>query len=209
VVETVQGRLGDRMAVQLTTEAVGRYTPQEQMALVRALRPPSVSLAVREILPIPAGETEAAGFLAELVHLGISPQYILYSPADVRSFQGLRQRGIIPQRAPFVLFVLGRYLGPGEVTRPADLLEFLVDHDPLCPWAACAFGPTETAALVLAATLGGHVRVGFENNLHQPDGTLAADNAERVAAVAAAIRATGRKIASVEDTSALLADAAA
>jgi len=35
--------------VQITTESEGKYTPQAQRDLVTALRPPAVSIAIREI----------------------------------------------------------------------------------------------------------------------------------------------------------------
>ncbi|MEF9602808.1 3-keto-5-aminohexanoate cleavage protein, partial [Paracoccus sp. PXZ] len=41
------------MAVQITTEAVGRYSPAEQRALVARLRPAAVSVALREITAEP------------------------------------------------------------------------------------------------------------------------------------------------------------
>jgi 3-keto-5-aminohexanoate cleavage enzyme len=50
--------------IQVTTEAVGRYTPAEQMATVRALRPEAVSLALRELIPDAAAEAPARDFLA-------------------------------------------------------------------------------------------------------------------------------------------------
>jgi hypothetical protein len=40
----------------------------------------------------------------------------------------------------------------------------------------CSFGPREAACGIGAALLGGDVRVGFENNLALPDGSLAPDN---------------------------------
>jgi len=53
------------------------------------------------------------------------------------------------------------------------------------------------AAARTAASLGGHVRVGFENNLNLPDGSMANDNAALVAIAAA--EAGGRTIASAAD----------
>ncbi|MDX6750032.1 3-keto-5-aminohexanoate cleavage protein [Geminicoccaceae bacterium 1502E] len=205
----LEERLGQDMAVQVTTEAVGRYTAAEQMALVRELRPGAVSLALRELLPEDASVTRFTGFLGWLRANAISPQFILYTPEDVARFHELRRRGAIPQERPFLLFVLGRYVAEGHVTSPADLLAFLREHDMECPWAVCAFGRTETAALGLAAALGGHLRVGFENNLEHADGTVAGSNAERVAAVAALVRGIGRPVATVEQTRELLAAAAA
>jgi uncharacterized protein (DUF849 family) len=56
----------------------------------------------------------------------------------------------------------------------------------------CAFGREETACLLVAAALGGDIRVGFENSLWHADGRLASDNAERVAEIVALIDRLGR-----------------
>jgi 3-keto-5-aminohexanoate cleavage enzyme len=55
----------------------------------------------------------------------------------------------------------------------------------------CAFGRRETACVTAAAALGGHARVGFENNLSLPAGARAASNAELVGAAARALEAVG------------------
>ncbi len=47
----IRERVGDELILQVTTEAVGAYGRQQQMALVRELRPEAVSLALRELCP--------------------------------------------------------------------------------------------------------------------------------------------------------------
>jgi uncharacterized protein (DUF849 family) len=47
-------------------------------------------------------------------------------------------------------------------------------------WSMCAFGPLEGACALNVATLGGHVRVGFENNMYLSDGSQAAGNVDLV-----------------------------
>ncbi len=203
--ERLKERLGDRLVIQLTTEAAGRFGPEEQAAMVRAVRPEAISLAPREWTPALV-EPDAAlrAFLDWLAEADISTQYILYSPDEVRRFHAWRRQGWIPQPRPMVLFVLGRYGEPSAAADPGSLCAFLADHDPLCPWMACAFGRPESAALLAAAALGGHLRVGFENNLEHGDGTPAADNADRVAAVAEGLRLIGRLRASLAQARAIL-----
>ncbi len=201
--------IGDGMAFQITTEAVGRYGPVAQMALVRELRPEAVSIAPRELFgPDLEPSEEARAFLRWLVEAGVSPQYILYTPEEVSRFHALRARGIVPQQRPFVLFVLGRYLGAGERVSPRALCDYLAAHDPACPWMVCAFGREETACLLTAAAMGGHVRVGFENSLRHGDGALARTNAERVEAVIEGLRLLGRRPATLAETRTLFAAAA-
>ena len=185
----------------------GRYGPAEQMAMVRELHPEAVSLALAELIPDEGATDDATAFLAWLKRERIAPQYILYAPDEVVRFHDLRARGVIPQRRPFALFVLGRYGGTSQA-QPRDLLPFLAVHDAACPWSACAFGRREAACVLAAAGLGGHARVGFENNLWRADGSLAASNADLVEQVAAGARLLGRAIADVATTRAFLAETA-
>lgn len=194
----VRAAVGDRMILQITTEAVGRYRPEEQMACVRAVRPEAVSLALRELVPDAAHEPAAARFFAWLRAEAIWPQFILYDAEDVRHFKALRRRGVIPDGPAFLLFVLGRYL-TDRLSRPADLLAFLQAADPHDIWAVCAFGAHEGACALTAAALGGHSRIGFENNLFLRGGSLAADNAALVAQAASGVSLVGRALATADD----------
>jgi uncharacterized protein (DUF849 family) len=193
-ITAIRDRVGERMIIQVTTEAVGIYSPEQQMATVRELKPEAVSLALRELIPDAAAERAAATFLAWLLRERIWPQYILYSVEDVARFHDLRAREVIPGDAPSVLFVLGRYTA-GQQSVPADLLPFLSSWNQLqASWSICAFGAREAACALSAATLGGHIRVGFENNTLRADGTPARDNAELVAMIAAAAPLAGRAL---------------
>ena len=187
----IRDRVGDRLVVQVTTEAVGRYERGEQMALVRELRPEAVSLALRELCPDRGAEVEAGAFFRELAERNTWPQYILYSAEETARFEQLRQEGLFGVEHPFALFVLGRYSEALEGD-PAELDAFLRAFEPgAFPWAVCCFGPAEAEAVRRAASLGGHVRIGFENNRLLPDGTVARNNAHLIASELALMRKTG------------------
>ncbi|MGJ8571957.1 MAG: 3-keto-5-aminohexanoate cleavage protein [Hoeflea sp.] len=169
------------MVVQITTEAVGRYTPSEQRALVRELRPVHVSIAMREIT---AGEDEATS--REFYHwahdAGINVQHILYTPEEVRRLRELVARNVVPVDDLEVIFVLGKYSGARD-SMPEDLAAYLAERTGALGQAGftvCAFGQQETACLVEAVRAGGNARIGFENNLFNEDGKPAATNAARV-----------------------------
>ena len=180
------------LAVQITTEAAGRYAPAQQRALVRDVlamgRPPAVSIALREILA-DGEEAEAARLFADCDAAGMAVQHILFAADEVDRLAALVAAGTIPARGLQVLHVLGRY-SAGQRSSPADLDAPLARQAAAglaADWAVCAFGPAETACLAEAARRGGKVRVGFENSLHMADGSLARDNAARVAEVVAAL----------------------
>ncbi len=193
----VGGAVGDRMICQVTTESVGLYGAAQQMDMVRELRPEAVSLAVRELVPDSGHEAGAAAFFHWMVAEHVRPQFILYDSADVKRFNELRRREVIPGCPSHLLFVLGRYT-PGQQSQPRDLLPFLREYEPRDRWSMCAFGRREAVCALTAAALGGHSRVGFENNLTLSTGKTAPDNAALVAEAVAAARQVGRTIADAD-----------
>lgn len=176
------------MAIQITTEAAGRYDVAAQLACLSALRPAAASISVREM----ARDADLAARAYALAHeAGTLVQHILYAPDCIDQFTDWCARRIIRDTWPSVILVLGRYV-PALAARPADLAPLLARLRQPVTWAACAFGRDERACLLAALRCGGDVRVGFENNLQSPDGQPLADNAATVRALVAAAAAEGR-----------------
>ena len=193
-IQAIRSRVGDELVIQVTTESCGLYGPEEQMRLVRELKPEAVSLSIREILPDPTFETQAAEFLDWLRAEGIFGQFILFNADQVRFLTGLIHRGIVPHSDPCVLFVLGRHT-PGQQSAPSDL-DPLLEASPFREaWFLCAFGKHELACVDRALARGGHARIGFENNFYRPDGARAAGNAELVELAASRSLQQGRPAA--------------
>lgn len=196
LIEAVSEACGD-MLVQITSEAVGRYSPAEQAAAVFASRPEAASVALREMWPGKDRDEErqARDFYSRAQAEGIHIQHILYDPPDLARFGEACAAEIIPGGRGDVLFVLGRYAASGQAA-PEDLDGFVgADMSAVSNWTMCAFGRRAYDCLVRAIPLGGHIRVGFENNLHLRDGTLAPDSAALVREIAAAAPAAGRSLA--------------
>lgn len=198
-IAAIRGAVGDRLVIQITSEALGRYTPAEQRAVVRAVRPEAASLALRELVPDVAEEAAFAELLGWMRRESVTPQIILYDAPDAARLADLGARGLVPFAHLPVLFVLGRYTA-GQTSHPRDLLPFIAPDAPsFGHWSVCAFGARETACVTAAALLGGHVRVGFENNETLPDGSRAAGNEDLVAAARRAIESVGLKAATADD----------
>jgi 3-keto-5-aminohexanoate cleavage enzyme len=182
--EAIRGAVGERLIIQITTEAVGRYQPEAQMAVVRDVRPEAASLAVRELCAHADQEPEFASFLRFLRRERIAGQYIVYDVDDVLRLVDLVKRGVVPEARPEVLYVLGRY-AVGQKSRPEELLPLLAAAGDYFPdFMVCAFGQSEAACGAAAVLLGGGARLGFENNLALPGGGIAGDNAELITAMA-------------------------
>jgi len=198
-IDEIHNRVGDALILQITTEAVGIYKRDHQMALVRSLRPEAVSLGLRELCPDERSERDAANFFAWLRKENIWPQYILYSPEDVERFDAMRRRGMFEDDNPFCLMVMGRYSDELEGSL-SELGAMLAATD--CsnfPWAACCFGKQEHEAMLMATSVGGHVRIGFENNLCLPDGSKARDNADLIHAYCWSIASQTRRPATANE----------
>lgn len=195
----VRERVGDELVIQVTTEAVGRYLREEQMAVVRALRPEAVSLALRELCPDDATEPAAAAFFAWLAAERIWPQFILHSIDDARRFEAMRRRGVFADDGPSCLLVLGRY-GDATAGLPADLEPLLGVVEPGgSSWTVCCFGGREQEAAEAALGKGGHVRIGFENNLALADGRIARDNAQLIAQFTSTLARSQRRPATADE----------
>ncbi len=182
--KSIRARVGERMLLQITTEAGGAYDWRAQMAVARALKPRGVSVALREFLPEGANEErerEVAAFFRWLARERLAPQLILHAPAEVARLAELRARGIVPWRNPLLLFVVGRRVGAEATETMLEEYLLAAREVPDAVWMACAFGAAQLEVLTVAATRGGHVRVGFENGDLLPGGARASSNAEMVA----------------------------
>ena len=180
------------MPVQITTEAVGRYSPQQQRRLVREVMPEAVSVSLREMLPDEGEKPAAREFYHWADEAGIAVQHILYEAAEVSALFGRLREGVFPARKLQLLFVLGRYDSDQEsdVSDMDPILAAMAGQDNVpddLQWGLCAFGHRETDCLAEAVRRGGHARIGFENSLWNRDGTVATDNAARVRELKAAI----------------------
>lgn len=167
--------------VQITTEAVGRYSPEQQRQVVRKLEPKAVSVSIAEMLS--EGETAQTVEFYQWAHnTKIALQHILYSLEDLNRLTGLVQREKIPDADLQCLFVLGRY-AVNQQSEPKDVAELMAalgatELDVDC--AFCAFGQAETDCLVAAKLAGAKARIGFENSIWHRDGSIALDNADRI-----------------------------
>jgi len=197
-IASIREAVGDELVIQATSESVGIYRREEQMEMVKSLRPEAVSLALRELCPEDASELEAGRFYEFLQKENIWPQHILYTAEEVARFERLRRRGVLAQEHPCCLLVLGNYVGeqPGTVEElaqmrsEADFSEF--------PWGACCFGPNEHQTMLETTAMGGHVRLGFENNLQQSDGSKARNNAQLISQYRESLPPGGRIPATAE-----------
>ena len=174
-----------KLPVQITTEAVGKYSPDEQFEVIKKVLPESASVAFVEMVPDIKDTKLAKKFYKFSIENNIQIQHILYSIEDLKAFIHAIKSKIIPDVNLQVLYVLGRY-SKNFQSNKEDLDAFLNEHKRVISdfeWGICAFGRAETECLIKAYSLGGKARVGFENNFHNKDGAIANSNADRVSEI--------------------------
>lgn len=199
VVNAVNEAVGSSLIVQVTTEAIGIYTPDQQMAMVRAVKPEAVSLALRELCPNEASVPAFVDFCAWLEAEQIFPQIILYDDEDVQRFEKLLTMETFCNQVPFALLVLQDNSASRRVGGDSFGCLTSSSTPTKTSWAICGFGVREHEAVDFAIRRGGHVRVGFENNLRLRSGETAASNADLVREVRDRVLNAGGTPASADE----------
>ena len=126
---------------------------------------------------------------------GIVPELELYELGHLDNARLLAREGLLtpPHWMQFVLGV------PGAVGARESVLRFFVSElDAGCHWGVAAVGRQQFPMAELAIALGGHVRVGLEDNLYLERGVLAAGSAPLVERVVSLAKAHGREPLSAE-----------
>lgn len=188
--------VGDRLLLQVTSEAAGIYSQPEQIELMQRLAPHCLSCGLGEFIRAEKDVDSASAFFFELYKAGTLIQYILYSPAEVAWFVSLIRKGVLPGSKHFLLFVFGSYhdRNDSEIESLEEYLLPLKVHPIPYSWMVCGFDRLEFEVAEAAAALGGHIRVGFENNCYRPDESLAGDNSEQVSSMRRLAVKYGRRL---------------
>jgi 3-oxoadipate:acetyl-CoA acetyltransferase len=148
-------------------------------------------------------------------------QASLNAPKTIRNLADrMRERGIVPELEVFDMGMLdyAKYLIERRVLREPFYFNFLLGSlgtlsaSPLhlsllarevpsgATWAAAGIGRYQLPVNAMAVTMGGHVRVGLEDNLFMdPSKTEPASNVALVERVVGIARAVGRPVASARE----------
>ena len=173
-----------KMHLQITTEAIGKYSPEEMRKLAYEVMPPGISIGIREMIPSRKPENEDIKIYQKLIEAGTKVQHICYEPEDIDLLANLLTKSHISKNGVWCLFVIGHY--SGKISDPKKISLFiqkLKENEFNADWAVCAFAKEEISCLKTAIKLGGKIRVGFENSFLMPDGNIAPNNETKVKAV--------------------------
>lgn len=215
-----------RVILNLTTGEGGRFIPspeepkvaaqgstlcrpEKRVTHIEALKPELCTLDFNTMwsghaaVINPPHSVEA---MAERIYAaGVRPEIELFDSGDLNMAKDFLERGVL--RGPLMLqIVLGvRY---GAAANSATLQYLVSQLPPDSLWAAFGIGRYEFPMVAQAWLLGGHVRVGMEDNLYIRKGELCRDNAQLVAKAAHIIEQLGGEVASADEARDLLGLAA-
>lgn len=129
------------------------------------------------------------------------PECEVYDAGMLETLRWLLDKGHL--RHPYhVQFVLGV---PGGMSGSERNLRFLVEGMPEpAHWTVAGIGRYEMPMAELSLRMGGHVRVGLEDNLYLSKGVLAKGNGELVGAAVRMVQAAGRALATPADARRIL-----
>lgn len=131
---------------------------------------------------------------------GVKPEIEVFEAGMINNALHLVQKGLLTPPLHFD-FVLG---APGAMPGTVRNLVFLADGLPAgATWTVAGIGKAELPLATAAIAMGGHVRVGIEDNLRLPDGSPAT-NRQLVEKVVHIARTMGREIAGPEDARRIL-----
>ncbi|MDO4564738.1 MAG: 3-keto-5-aminohexanoate cleavage protein [Clostridia bacterium] len=140
-------------------------------------------------------------FATRMNELKIKPEIEVFDKGMIDMALRLHRKGHIkaPMHFDFVMGVNGGISGT-----PRDLLFMAnsIPHD--ATWTVAGVGRCEFPMAVMGILMGGHVRVGFEDNVYLSKGVLAKSNGELVEKVVRLAKELGREIASPNEAREIL-----
>ncbi|MGA8532886.1 MAG: 3-keto-5-aminohexanoate cleavage protein [Candidatus Tumulicola sp.] len=191
------------LIVQFSTGGAIGMTPEERASVLQ-LRPEMATLTCGSVnfgddifensFPI------MRGILAKMHEFGVRPELEIFDKGHLANARRLAREGLLtfPQHVDLVLGVPGAL----EATVP-NLCELVADVPPGCTWSVAGVGRRQLPMAMAAIAMGGHVRVGLEDNLYYSKGRLAR-NEELVARVARIAREAGRPVATPDQAREIL-----
>jgi uncharacterized protein (DUF849 family) len=213
---------GVDLIINLTTGPGGRFLPSEddpkvaapgtnllppekRIAHVVELRPEICSLDLNTmwfgtsvVINTPKSVTAMA---TGIKGAGVKPELEVFDSGDIKLANQLLDAGVL-LRPPFFQVVLGAGNGFVPTTETLVYAKSLLPPDAV--WAAMGIGPMEFPIVAQACLLGGHVRVGLEDNLYMSRGALAPSNAALVERAARIIELIGKSVATTAEARQIL-----
>jgi 3-keto-5-aminohexanoate cleavage enzyme len=189
---------------QVSTGGAVGMSPKERLEPV-SLRPDMATLSAGSVN---FGEglfvntmNDIQEFARAIIANGVKPEIEVFDSGMIHNALGLVKAGILslPLHFDFVLGV------PGAMPGTPEALMYLRSLLPAgSTWTVAGIGRAELPLGTMAIILGGHVRVGFEDNIYYKRGQLAQGNEQLVKRISRLAAELGRELASPQEARQIL-----
>jgi len=166
--------------------------PEERVRHIQELRPEICTLDVatltmteRTFINTPTHLRVMAKLIREA---GVLPELEVFDTGHIRLARRLIEEGVLAS-PPMVQLCLGIPYGAPATTEAMVMMRDMLPQP--CVWAAFGISTHQFPMVAQAVILGGHVRVGLEDNLYLERGVFAPTNAALVERAATIIRSLG------------------
>ena len=178
-------------------------TPDMSRFTMKARRAPMLhprdEMEVDACIPFTYGIVER--FAAQMLKRGIKPEMETYHSGGAWVMRDLIERKLV--EPPYLIqTVMGAQTA--SYPTPEHVIQLLRELPDRSVWLCSGIGPFQLPLTTLALLMGGHARVGLEDNLYYARGRKFVDNAEAVRRVVRIAGELNRKIATPAETRALL-----
>ncbi|WP_254839547.1 3-keto-5-aminohexanoate cleavage protein [Natronomonas marina] len=137
----------------------------------------------------------------EMRDRGIKPELEVFNGGQLNEVFRLIDEGLLDPPYYVNLIFGGRAF---TIPRPRNVINMVENLPAESAFNVLATGPHQVPLTTLGILLGGHVRVGLEDNLYYDDGRLAASNAELVERTVEIADRLGREIATPQEARTIL-----
>jgi 3-keto-5-aminohexanoate cleavage enzyme len=132
---------------------------------------------------------------------GVKPEHEVYDTGMINTCVKIAEKKIVPEPLHIQFVMVGR---TGFLPTMKSLIYSLDQIPASWTWSVCALGRNEIPMCTAAMVQGGHVRVGFEDNVFIRKGELAKSNADLVKKMVNIAKELERPIADPSETRKIL-----
>jgi uncharacterized protein (DUF849 family) len=179
--------------------------PEPRVSHVEILRPELCSLDLNTMYSgssVVINTPENLAIMAEKIHAaGVLPEVEVFDSGDIQLANDMVKKGLLRSPA-FIQIALGVKYGAIATTETVAYLRSILP--PGSNWSAFGVGRWEFPMLVQSWLMGGHIRVGLEDNIYLSKGVLAQSNTQLVEKAAGLVRELGGRLATAGEAREIL-----
>jgi uncharacterized protein (DUF849 family) len=213
---------GSGIIINLTTSPGGRFVPdkddpklaasgttllppQERVEHIVQIKPDICSLDLNTMFSgdsVVINTPRNVRIMAEMIRdAGVMPELECFDSGDIHLAHDLLKEGVL-DGPPLVQIVLGAKYGFSATPETLFYARSILPEN--ARWTAFGIGRMEFPIVAQSYLLGGHVRVGMEDNIYISRGKLTAGNAELVENAVSIIKRMGGNVATPDEARELL-----